>query len=113
MSRDNLMKNIAKNFKKTRHEIKTVTQQRDTSVVKETVLNTSATDNLSEKLVTVRRRFSQTPTIKERVMGSPVSRYAHTPLGDSVRLKVVPNCEISPKEHFRSVSARSSDLVNQ
>ena len=48
MSRDNLIKNIAKNFKKTRHEIKTVTQQRDTSVVKETVLNTSATDNLSE-----------------------------------------------------------------
>lgn len=41
------------------------------------------------------------------------SRYSYTSYGSrcSVDLKVVPNADIPPKEHYRSMSARTSDSI--
>jgi hypothetical protein len=62
---------------------------------------------MSHSSISPRRRFNN-PQYKNLSLSS-TSRYSHTSHGTSVHLKVVPNAEVSPNEHFKTMSVRSSD----
>ena len=118
-----MIRNIASNFKKTRQEIKSLkltvakTQTRTPLAMRDKVLNTSAASNKTDESPSAKKwsnssmthRKPRHQTIRETISSCSPSRYDYSPRSDSVNLKVVPNCEVSPREHFRTVSASSTE----
>ena len=118
-----MIRNIASNFKKTRQEIKSLkltvakTQTRTPLAMRDQVLNTSAASDKTDESPSTKKwsntsmthRKPRHQTIRETISSCSPSRYDYSPRSDSVNLKVVPNCEVSPREHFRTVSASSTE----
>ncbi len=83
------------------------------SKVVSSAMNVATEQKLSFGLGNDRRMSYSSISPKDKVQRSSLSltsRYSHSSYKDSVNLKVLPNCEQSPRDHFKTVQFIANEL---